>query len=393
MASTFMEGISAASQAKDAYAARQEEPKKSILPVVLGGSMVKILFLALGVVSLGLFAATAVSICITAATEKITSVAIQFKDEIPFPVVWMCVQHSTQDSADWVFLPQGNENQCVSTNTDTFTLLLSRMDASLQSEEECITMSTGTKFTTWLETSLGGGVDCYSINEDGEIKDSRKKPLTISFLGSVTLQGDGHQEAFLLPASFVSADQVKAAQAAGGDFGAAFESNLNYATIDLFNRHTIVQHTMDQLVDVSDQFMFAPQTEFADDDSVQSMYVSSTVAATNAALPLESTRDTQSYEFKVDWRTQSFIVREVLVRKKSFQEVWSEIGGAWSTALLLISLFFASHSVQQGSVLKSVHTFHFSSPAKQQEQLQQMHGTVVYGSGADERNEGNDGAV
>lgn len=80
----------------------------------------------------------------------------------------------------------------------------------------------------------------------------------------------------------------------------------------------------------------------------------------------------------------SYIGRDIVLRKKSFTEVWAEIGGCWASALLLVSIFFVRRSTtrQDGSSVDT-QVLRFRGEHSKIEMLKELrsyledHGTVV----------------
>lgn len=377
MLGDMMNGITRATQAKDSMAENREKANTPFIPAVLGGKLFTLFYCALAFIAFGLFLATAVSICVTAATGKITSVNLALKEELPFPAVWMCLKNETMDVVEWNFPPQGANEQCQTIEREnqapeSFQLLALKIDNNLATTEECVNMGTGTTLTNWLQTKLGAlsasKWQCFSFNEDGKLKDSRTKPLLIMFKGKHTFTAETKGKGFEMPSGFVSVDQLKRAAGDDSKMSEVFNANINPVYIDVFNTLSVVQHTVDQVVDLTGQLGFSPRTEFKDGDEIQSMYQGNSFGRKMDAYPSEDDKDR---DFEIQWRTQTFFVREVLLRHKSFQEVWTEIGGAWSTAMLLLSLFFVSHSVQKNGQYTTVQKSHFLSQAMQEKQMKE----------------------
>merc|ERR1712146_672611 len=66
---------------------------------------------------------------------------------------------------------------------------------------------------------------------------------------------------------------------------------------------------------------------------------------------------------------KSFVSNRTVIRRKSFMEVWTEIGGAWASALLLITFFFAKKTGGSG---EGVQVCKFQTPSGRKEVTKEL---------------------
>jgi len=373
------------------------------------------LFYGLYLCAIALFAATTISLLVTAGTEIKTTTNIQMRDEITFPTGFFCfynekIRQDTQEMSVTngnIIEDTGKTNQCKGNPSGDGVnpqLAVTKTNwGDFTSTESCIDMLNGTPFLAHVQNMLSKlntvpGEDppifsCSSINEDGALKDSSSNPLSIQVIGNWAVKASASQsDLFSLYMGFVSPDQLKAARDKGNDFAGVL-SQFQYQKLDLFNTETIVQHSVDQILDLSNEFEFRPTTAISEKDhkdKLENIYSTYTSTAKIEAIPrhdlLGNTDSPKLYSYIVNLRTSTFFVREVLKRKASFEEVWAGIGGCWSTALLIVALFFSQQTVQKGGVMQYTHIFNYQSGDAAAAQIKEYEGRYAAPAADTQRN-------
>ena len=76
----------------------------------------------------------------------------------------------------------------------------------------------------------------------------------------------------------------------------------------------------------------------------------------------------------IDFIPGSFTGRNVLIYRTSFSEIWSGLGGCFSTSLLLVAVFFMNKNIatESDSATKSVMLLRFRPPKQQNKLLKQF---------------------
>lgn len=347
---------------------------KSFVAPVIGSILEKVLYYVVLLVAFAMFAWSCYGIFKTAKDEIITSVNIDNKDEIVFPAMWMCIQNKVERAGkvklkeDPAATPkyhgmklltpkkgEASKGLCPPDFTcefpkfnDTATPFLEKVQAKV------------VEFCTALSSKACTGEDdfhCQVLNGAGTVKDSRTAPKLLWIEGGEppTVGFVGDDSPWLL---IGLADPAQTQAADPGEVNVEQWMMLNAE-----NFGSIVTYTVDYLVDRTSKLDINPVTTLEnkeliggtllkeDDLSVQHIY-----------LPQVARRQKETDTFKwignmpvrnnngweVFFRTGSFTVREIVKRKKAVFEIWNEIGGAFGTSVLLVSLFFTSTVFQRG---------------------------------------------
>lgn len=106
----------------------------------------------------------------------------------------------------------------------------------------------------------------------------------------------------------------------------------------------------------------------------------STVSST-PYFPFTGNSVTQDLDGTVLVRCSSYMVTTITKRMKTFTEIWTQVGAAWSSALLIVTIFFIKKSVPAGDTNENVQVFRLRTVSNKKELASELQNMVTGAKG------------
>jgi hypothetical protein len=332
---------------------------KGMLKATVQGTIFeKIFYFTLVSTSVVLFLMSTVGLLRDAATAVITTVEFETRETFEFPGMFICFRHDSEKASyspnvdNWQLPPLAGDNaHTCNANNAEFVSKIVYNAGGIITEKQCL----GMKFST--DDGSGRPVsqravqveervnlitapvpfECLLLNGEGTATASRSKALTVLTHESTVTPQNGKTSTMMMIGLFdpkvPPEDLVK--------------ENFQYFFIDNYDTMTSVYIDYDTIVDLSKTSWQVSVPKFEDHKEEAKKHYRANVASSKMdAIPgtIGASRTN-----RIQFLVSSFTGREMLLRKKSFSEVWSELGGCWASSILLVAIFFVHRSVVVGS--------------------------------------------
>lgn len=355
-----------------------EEIRESLMAKVAGSSAEKCCYRILSLVAFILFLAAVLGI-VFKASERHTDVEIESLEAFPWPVMYFCMKSKDQ-SGERLHLqtfPKTASEDGISCARDSALIwsmdLASNDVPTLEclpmkgSEESELARELQSRFKSFSRTATslnGEDWSCHVLNEDGKLTSTPDvyKQVMFDWYSRVKTGNDFSTEQFVWAGILDPKLRTIAEQ----------KDTFNYFTIPLVNTFAELAFSVDKHVteDWSNVFtstaaggrakqigeMAASEqvAEYLKDDAVKLKYnpslnikqMSPFVSPPIATARKESATDTDLDRNRLVFAPLYYLSRTVTTRYKTWDELWSAFGGAWATAVLLVSAFFVQKEVK-----------------------------------------------
>eukprot|EP00746_Dinoflagellata_sp_MGD_P087847 gnl/MRDRNA2_/MRDRNA2_34812_c0_seq1.p1 gnl/MRDRNA2_/MRDRNA2_34812_c0~~gnl/MRDRNA2_/MRDRNA2_34812_c0_seq1.p1 ORF type:complete len:500 (-),score=79.66 gnl/MRDRNA2_/MRDRNA2_34812_c0_seq1:730-2229(-) len=371
---------------------------KGIFVGVPGPRWQKVVYFICQACAVTSFIATCVSIIRAAAEESITRVEVKLVDTVPMPGMFGCAPASSgtpefepftqldscpHDAMATIFRHVwgvGMSQECfrlVSTVSNSGGSLTLLTPGATTKEKEFLGYLTRHFQHTSGITEWG----CFISNADGKLMNSRSSPVSvdIAYRGHITNETDPVFPTMgylgLFDASLT------------GDFNEIFQSNSQIYQANIINGMNVLKFTYDKTVDHRGGYLAVLSDGRSTDGKAK---VTNVFAGSLSSTPVHFYKRMSDAKTPYLWFTfevSSFVSREITLRNKYLSEMWTEIGGAWASALLITSFFFLE---KVGGIKGKIKVFRFNTDAAQKalmnaatkefgEMLQQQVGEELHG--------------
>jgi len=213
----------------------------------------------------------------------------------------------------------------------------------------------GERFRTWSKDASrpnGRPWKCSTLNEDGLLASSGHIFKEVHHDWYTTLKAGAEDDEMLFAFSGTLDPKYKTI--------AEQKETFSYFTIPFVNSYSELFFTVDKHVEkdwtnmltssaVGERIKILGETAMEDevknylkDDTVKMKYSPS--LNTKAMTP--KTLEAWEHKSRLTFRPLNYVSRTVTTRYKTWDEIWTSIGGAWATAALLITVFFVQKQVQ-----------------------------------------------
>lgn len=323
-------------------------PKLQLKKGVQGNIVEKILFYALLLIAAAFFAISAISAMKAAATDTMTSVTFTTHEMFEFPAMFFCNPadspvytpiDGTSNSSTYVFA--GTDFSCP--NGEEALKVVTDFDGKFQSRK-CIGKNATSPMVQKVEDRLL------------QMSQGQKNFSCVVFDQNITANRSDANTIFLTEGRKAYSPRALSYNVAGF-YDPQADVNESLATMRFywlngFNNIAEVGLEYDTELDLSKTFQFTESTG-GDRKKLYSANVNQAPIqmSINASSGVEQTPGIAIIRFSVG----SYLGRDIILRKKSFTEIWGEIGGCWASALLLVSIFYVRRSTtrQDGSSVET----------------------------------------
>jgi hypothetical protein len=353
----------------------------SYLPTIAGPCQDKVFFYVLGFGAILLFVISGAGLLGAFANSTITTVNLDHTEEFEFPGMYFCVVNDA-DFEYPEFLPlvhDGTRQELGSPDGGSKIVAIpisdsnkdkktgaSDMEAPLVKQKGCKAGESfyldyerngkmGHTCATAKDTPRAKSIanhmkkltdvswDCSVVNDVEQLNATRKEG-TMMKLDLVTYPKEG--DFMMLVAGFFDTKS---------DATTMFQENFQSYYVNIYDTMTNIALSMDTLTECTG-FAFTPAKEGCNETIKK---YSAKINAIKQSLQLKPMVALSRLHFSVD----TYLVRKVLIRSKSFSELWAELGGAWASSLLVIGMFFANRTgvPNDESVTVDTHVLRFRS--------------------------------
>eukprot|EP00931_Biecheleriopsis_adriatica_P009309 TRINITY_DN110389_c0_g1_i1.p1 TRINITY_DN110389_c0_g1~~TRINITY_DN110389_c0_g1_i1.p1 ORF type:complete len:431 (-),score=53.27 TRINITY_DN110389_c0_g1_i1:159-1451(-) len=310
------------------------------------------------VVAVGLlFLKLAFQLIMQARSKTITSTTFTLQDSLIFPTLWACTAKGAEKTAFSRYDLINPNGSCTlgDTGEDNGKVWGKGMVTDIKGNAECGYWRSGTPFTNTLEEMLektnGQGLDigdleakagytCLSFNEKGKIKDSSTNPKIIWLEWAIDSKSQsdylriGMIQSLRIPDLIGHADHM--------DVVRSFVAPLSA-------QNSLVGIYVKRQVDERDANIQAAATS----------YLRTLVGLKRPSTSIDRyDAETSDYTSlrngmgSIGVRFASFSVETFTRRYETFDELWSDLGGAWAACALIITMFFfRKTATKEGSVV------------------------------------------
>jgi hypothetical protein len=354
--------------------ATEGEPKGEATPLsylqttIVGPLPDKILFYLIVIVAIVVFLLSAWGLISSAASTSITTVDLKFNPEFEYPGMFFC--HITGSSDMLPLIADGTEQtsgglNIITTAPDKGCSAAKKEYAYFDvfgpdgvESTTCISVPDNDKATEIakrmkLVAQTTESWTCSVVNDNSQIPKAKQTKLSL-------LQHDmetrpNHDDTVMLVAGFFDPKL---------SVSDMFDQNFRAYFLNTYNTMNEIAFSMDTLTDASSVFSYFPATLDGSKDKMQKLYyakINSIKMKYNSDTGTTAPTQRMHIRFTVD----TFLTREVLIRMKSFSELWAEVGGAWASSLLVIGIFFMNKAgvASTGGVAIDTHVLRFRGGA------------------------------
>jgi hypothetical protein len=288
------------------------------------------------------------------AREEVTEVQLEHMDALPWPTVFFCFKgRAARDAVNLNMAPIIDSCGSNAPLVETFNVKEAR------TTQDCLKFNEGSPLgkeiaATWNKMMNTDEWDCSTLNEDGGLSSSPGTIQQIKMQWQTTVRAEHQYENSGLTAYCGVLDPKIKTFAEQADTFTLFR-------IPLVNSESELSFTVDKMIEKDWTHMFT-STEIGDraktlsevaakekvaeilkDDAITLKYNPS--LNSKAAAPMVRT-DGNSQTSELLIQPMNYVSRTVTTRPKTWDEVWTSIGGAWATAVLLVTIFFVQKEVK-----------------------------------------------
>merc|ERR1712226_736959 len=119
---------------------------------------------------------------------------------------------------------------------------------------------------------------------------------------------------------------------------------MRYYYLNGYNNAAEVGLEYDTELDLSDTFQFTESIAGERKKIYRASVNQAPINMLDYATHAKGSTSPSTAPFVLRFSVGSFLGRNITLRKKSFMEVWREIGGCWASALLLLTIFYVRRS-------------------------------------------------
>lgn len=329
------------------------ESKELIAAEVAGPTWNKVCYYICVVLAFMSFVCSSIGILVASVQETVTSAEISLLDEMPFPAMFGCVPIMT-----------GPVSYCPLSSSGCNSGTIRYRDGS----EDCYEWAfgwhegTGVKFTEStssrerevLEILLNEFAKvsaaaqhwgCYLGNADGKLITQRERQAALKLDFEVNVTDSSAQIPDLIYMGLF---------APGSDAKELIRDSVFFVGnfVDAINSVKI-EYT--QVIDMRDSVTaFFSDGKGTDGSREQALYTGSALVTRTAGIGIPTILRSSHFTFEAG----SFVSQTISLRRKYVSEVWVQIGGAWATALFLLSCCFYS---KVGGANGTVKIFRYNS--------------------------------
>lgn len=351
-----------------------EDIKASCLAKVAGTAPERVCYRVLNLIAFVAFLAAVVGVVLKA-KDPITEVEVEALDVFPWPVLFFCYQdvppHSTElQFEDMIGLKVKPKTlaedgvDCAANSATVWSMDLAA-DASAVPTKTCIQMKDRTEsdlvkdlearfklYSKSAEKPDGRHWKCSTYNENGELASSPDTYKEVQFEWVTTLTAEHQYAGEMFTWSGILDPKFKTV--------AEQSDTFTYFTIPLVNSYSHLTFTVDKHVEkdwtnifssteigerakvVGEAAMEEKVKEYMKDDTVKLKFNPALNTKPISPVPqLDVERKS-----KVVFNPLNYVSRTVTKRYKTWDEIWTDVGGAWATAVLLVSAFYVQKEVK-----------------------------------------------
>jgi hypothetical protein len=296
--------------------------------------------------------------------QTITEVEVAALEVMVFPTAYFCLMEGLEQTVD---IDIYDRDGCPRDHATFMTINYANHDGQ---KHECLPFgksprNSGTSalaaeleerfnaFSINADSPNGATWNCYTLNENEQKSTTPDVHAEIVFQFQSTLKtADSYNDGLFVFAGILD-PKLKS-------FKDQLKNGLTYFQIPAINSNSQVFFTVDELIE-QDWTAIIASTEagtqvkkLADvgqvehvhnifkDDNVQLKFNPS--FNSKPSVPITAVNAAQ--QNRLSFIPLNYVTRIVTKRYKTWDEVWSAIGGAWATAILLVSVFFVQKTVE-----------------------------------------------
>jgi len=336
--------------------------KETLCAKVAGTRPEKLCYRILSLVATLAFLFALLNVCI-GVQEIITEVEIDNLDVMLFPTAYFCMATTLADKMELQEMDSCTSNQAVVAEIN--------LQGNAGSQKTCIEF--GDRITSTLARELedrfkvfdaGTPYNCYTMNEKDKISSVPGKYTQIYFewdfeVTEAVRQGN---DDLTIYAGILDPK--------GKTFEEQSKNGITMFEIDVVNTHTQVTFTVDELIKQDISSIFTSTKAGANVKKLsamgQSEAVNEILADDSVVLKYNPSKNSKkmrpvteiqgvTYEVqngikknrgRIAFLPLSYVTRVVTQRYKTWDEIWSAIGGAWATGVLLVTAFYIQKTVE-----------------------------------------------
>jgi len=335
--------------------------KEALSAKVAGSCPEKVCYRVLSLLAVLAFLLAIVNVLL-GVTEVITEVAVDNLDVILFPTAWFCLPPALADS-----MQLAPRSPCTETTQATVGVVDLKGDGG--ESRSCIGFGNRDNSTLARELEArfraftgGEAYNCYTMNEKDKVSSVPQMYTQMYF------EWD-YEVTAAVRASGALALHAGVLDPKGKTFAEQAENGLSKFEVDPVNTNTQIMFTVDELVKqditgiftstkagaqvkrLSEMSQVEAVNDILTDDGVVLKYnPSKNSKKMRPVTEVEGVTYTgagsRTNRGRIEFLPLSYVTRVVTRRYKTWDEVWSAIGGAWATAVLLVTAFYVQRTVE-----------------------------------------------